>query len=132
MYEPNAVRVSSAIGSAASDVQVGRAVLVGVDGRIASGGSEQIDVGVGGGVAGDARTDLENACRAVRKVLQAMTVAIARLEPGGVTGAKPRLGRVESQRNSRSQSIRPRPKLPHRPLSRCASLAPTVDGSGEP
>ena len=37
-----------------------------------------------------------------------------------------------SHRNRRSQSTRPRPNVPHRPLSRCASLAGSVDGSGEP
>ena len=50
---------------------------------------------------------------------------------GGATGAKPRFGRVVSHRNRRSQSTRPRPNVPHKPLSRCASLAGRVDGSGD-
>jgi len=51
-------------------------------------GGDHVDIRIIGGVAGNAGSDLEDLCVAIRAVLEAMTVRVPGREPGGISRAK--------------------------------------------
>src|SRR5262245_3480062 len=77
-------RSTSTLLSAALDVRVGRAVLAGIDRRLAARRRKEISFGIVGGIRGHARADFKNEGVRSRAVLQAVTIGIARLEASTV------------------------------------------------
>src|SRR5690349_6308219 len=79
---------------AAPDLRIGGAVATGIDGGLAAGWCNHVDIRVVGRVACDPGADFEDLGVTLRAVLQAMPVGVSGREPGGVAGAQHLLAAV--------------------------------------
>src|SRR5271155_2598403 len=91
--------------AATSHVRIRRSIPAGVDGAIAIGLSDHVDIGVVGRFTGNTSADFEHPGVPVRAVLQTMPIGVSGREPGRIAGAQHLFSAVSDQHHLAGEDI---------------------------